>query len=838
MRPSNILVLYRVRLRTRIVQELFAVVGIAVGVALLFASQIASTSLDGSVRQLTRGIVGEMSFQLAARGPEGFDARLLGEVQRLPDVRAAAPVLEQHINVIGPTGRRSVDLIGTDPHFAHLGGPLLRHFTAAQLADQQAFALPVPIARSIGLLSLQSVNLQIGDRVVQGFLGTELLESDIGALVDSPVAVAPLAYAQHLTGMPGRVSRIFLRSYPGRDREVQAELSRLAAGRLNVRPADFDATLFGQAAGPANQSALLFSAISALVGFLFAFNAILLTVPQRRRLVEDLRLDGYPRRAIIEVLLLDALVLGISASLLGLILGDLLSLAVFRTNPGYLSFAFPVGSQRIVTWQSAVIAVGGGLLASCVGVLTPLRWDIFSRLSLGDAERRSNQMWTVGAPAGGLVCLAITTVILIAAPQAAIAGVVVLVLAMLILLPSLVAAIMHVFDCLQQRAMGATAYLALVELRMRANRARSLAIAATGAIAVFGSVAIEGAHRNLQSGLDRAAADLNLVTDIWVSPAGAAGTLATMPFQNRLGGALAHLPGIRSVSLYRGSFLDVGDHRALIVAPPRSDVQPIPASQLAYGNLSEATARIRAHGWVTVSRTFADKYNLEVGKPFTLPSPRPIRLRVAAITTNFGWPPGAIVLNADDYARAWGSSDPSAYLVALKPGVSPAHGQREIEHALSPGSALAVQTARQREENDRATQRQGLSRLTQIATLVLIAAVLAMAAAMGAMIWQRRARLADLKVDGFSAGLLWRALICESGLLLGAGCSAGAVFGLYGQLLLSHALATVTGFPVAFSVGALVAAASLVLVTTVAVLIIAVPGYLATRIRPAIALQD
>ena len=35
------------------VQELLAVLGIAVGVALLFASQVASTSLDGSVRQLT-----------------------------------------------------------------------------------------------------------------------------------------------------------------------------------------------------------------------------------------------------------------------------------------------------------------------------------------------------------------------------------------------------------------------------------------------------------------------------------------------------------------------------------------------------------------------------------------------------------------------------------------------------------------------------------------------------------------------------------------------------------------------------------------------------------------
>ena len=34
---------------------------------------------------------------------------------------------------------------------------------------------------------------------------------------------------------------------------------------------------------------------------------------------------------------------------------------------------------------------------------------------------------------------------------------------------------------------------------------------------------------------------------------------------------------------------------------------------------------------------------------------------------------------------------------------------------------------------------------------MLIAAMLAMGAAMGAMIWQRRSQLADMKVDGFRA---------------------------------------------------------------------------------------
>ncbi len=58
MRLANMLHLYRVRLRSRLLQECFAVVGIAAGVALLFASQIASNSLSSSVAQLSNGIVG------------------------------------------------------------------------------------------------------------------------------------------------------------------------------------------------------------------------------------------------------------------------------------------------------------------------------------------------------------------------------------------------------------------------------------------------------------------------------------------------------------------------------------------------------------------------------------------------------------------------------------------------------------------------------------------------------------------------------------------------------------------------------------------------------------
>jgi putative ABC transport system permease protein len=840
MRPSTIFYLYRVRLRARFVQELLAVVGIAVGVALLFASQVANTSLAGSVTHLTDRLIGKSRLQLTARDPRGFSQLLLTDVELLPGVLAAAPVLQRSVNVIGPRGAESVDLIGVDSRFVSLEGQLLAHVSTVQLSQQKGLALPASVARQIGVGTLQPVLFQVGGRSIHTLVAAVLQASDIGQLVDSPVAIAPLGFAQDLAGMRGRISRILVEPRPGQDRQVERELGRLAKGQLNVSSADFEATVFAQAEGPTTQSTELFSAISALVGFLFAFNAMLLTVPQRRNLISDLRLDGYPPLEIVEVMLFDALVLGMVGSAAGLLLGDLLSHGLLETNPGYLSFAFPVGSLRIVSWQSIALASAGGLLAAIVGVTVPLRHEIFAHQSPTPRRSVGSQTTRVAALLlGGVTGLAITSVILlvgITSIPMAVAAFASLVLAMLLILPLAFAGSVALFDMIQRPVMGVSPRIAVIELQSSSTRARSLAIAATGAIAVFGSVSIEGARQNLQSGLDRVSREMTRVTDIWVSPAGKSNTIATTPFKNNFESMLAGLPGVAQVSIYRGGFLDIGDHRTLVIAPPRSGTRPIPPNQIVSGDLEQATRRLRGGGWVALSQAIASEYRLRIGQPFVLPSPRPTGVRLAAITTNFGWPPGAVILNAEDYSRAWASGDPSAYEVRVGPGVSVATVQREIRYALGASSPLMVQSAYQREQVYRSTQRQGLSRLSEIAALVLIAAALAMAAAMGAMIWQRRPRLAGMKVDGFDQGELWRALLCESALLLGAGCSIGAVFGLYGQLLLSHALVSVTGFPVVFAIGAPIAVGIFAIVTAIAVAIAALPGYLATQVKPA--LQD
>lgn len=834
MRLTDIAYLYLRQSRTRWVQELLAIAGIAVGVALMFASLVASTSLTGSVQQLTSGIVGDSRWQLAARGANGLDASLLDDVLRIDGVRDAAPLLETRALVEGPKGELPVLLVGGDPKFARMGGPLLQLFTSEQIARQRAVALPEPVAQAIGVKYGNNVTVRTGGGSGRPPLAGQLDESEIGSLMHSPVVLVPLAYAQVLSGMRGRVTRIFVQAEPGADAAVHAGLERLAGDRLNVLDARADVAIFEQAAWPTNQSTALFSVFAAGIGFLFALSAVLLTVPRRRRFVSVLRMAGKTSPTIAKVMLFDAAVLGAVGSILGLLLGDLLSRRLFGSVPGYLGFAFPVGSQRIVTWSSITIPVAAGFLAAAIAVLAPMAGTLAPGRSATSSRTPTTLRLPLRLAAGGAGCIVLAALVLLISPTASVGALGILTVALLLVLPltlhGAVAAVMRIGEA----GRSAVPMLAATELRSSSARVRMYALAATGAIAVFASVTIGGAHRDLQRGLDASASQIDANADIWATFSGAPNAFATTPFRVSPAALdrVRAVDGVARVEPYRGGFLDIGDRRTWVLAPPADAPAPVPVKQLERGDVATATARLRAGGWVVVSDKVADQLGVTVGDVVELPTPKPIRLRVAGLSTNLGWPPGAIIVNSDDFARAWGTTEPSGLHVATEPGADSTAVARRVATALSP-APVTIETTLQREQRHFAAAREGLKRLTHIAVLVLGAAIIAMATAMGGVIWQRRPALAQLKVQGFSEGELWRSLLLESAILLGTGCVAGAVFGLGGQVCLSRSLEAITGFPVFYSTGVGIALLVLGIVGVSAIVILAVPGRLAARVSPA-----
>src|SRR5262249_24355213 len=100
---------------------------------------------------------------------------------------------------------------------------------------------------------------------------------------------------------------VLVESEPGSEASVRSQLQRIAGQQLIVAHADQDERLLHQALVPSNQASALFAAISALLGFLFAFNAMLLTVPERRQVIASLRMEGARRSAIVQMDLFQAL---------------------------------------------------------------------------------------------------------------------------------------------------------------------------------------------------------------------------------------------------------------------------------------------------------------------------------------------------------------------------------------------------------------------------------------------------------------------------------------------------------------------------------------------------
>jgi putative ABC transport system permease protein len=829
-------------------QELWAAFGIAVGVALVFSVQIANGSVTVSARQVLEGITGRASLQIAARDPAGFDEALFARVMALGGVARAAPLLEQRAVVVYRGRRVSVDLVGIDRRLPSLGGVATSSYLLAPLFSGHRMILPRAMADGLrlphtatGSGPTQRVSVEVRGRSAPTVVSWVADEGTIGRLADAMLAAASLSDVQALTGLRGRITRILVVPRPGRTQEVRAALDRLAGGRLKVSTLDDELRLLEQASSPNDQATNLFAVISMFVGGLFAFNAMLLTMPERRQVVADLRIQGWRRAQLVQALGFQALVLGLLASVIGLGGGYALALVTSHSPPGYLALAFPLGLQRVVTRDAVLVAFAAGMIATTVAAAQPLG-DLRGRNAVdrayveqdstpGNALDPRARRWMASL---AVVLVTSTSLLLLAMPATTIAGVIALAVATVLALPMMFMGALR----LAEPAAGRSGVLSIATRALRATTLRSLALAATGAVAIVGSVAIEAAHQNLLKGLYRDYREYVSSADIWVANRG--DDLALEPFDDHgISRRVRAVAGVESVRSYYGGLLDLGDRRTWIIARSTDDRPLIPPSQIIHGNLATATARLSAGGWVTVSQQLAAARHLAVGQMIQLPTPTgTVAYRIAATTTNLGWGPGAIVLSSNDYRHAWASDAPSALEVTLAPDADPLATKRKIERALGPDVALQVQTTAERAEHANALARAGLARLSQISHLLLIAAALAMAAAMGTAIWQRRATLAQLRVQGWLPPSIWRTLLAEATLVLACGCFAGLLAGTWGHFLLDRWLQLTTGYPAPFQLAAARALGTCAVVIVAALTIIAIIGWAASRAPHQLATKD
>ena len=227
----NLVWFYRRRVRARAVQELLALVGIAVGVALLFAVQVSNRSLSASIAQLTHGLVGNAQLQLVARGPQGFDERLLNAGWKASTACAPPPrCCRCRSTSWGRDGSRSATLLAADPRLAHLGGR-----SAERLCGRTPRAAcappccPLRWRRALGVRFGESVTLQVHGTTVRRPVGAIVSRGDVGvARRRAAVVIAARRTRSSSTGMER--SRLAHRGAGG-PKPASSGRSRRCAGR-------------------------------------------------------------------------------------------------------------------------------------------------------------------------------------------------------------------------------------------------------------------------------------------------------------------------------------------------------------------------------------------------------------------------------------------------------------------------------------------------------------------------------------------------------------------------------------------------------------------------------
>lgn len=845
--------LYWLRLRTQPAQEALVVAGIAAGVALIFAVEIANTSVPASVRDLVRGIAGPASLEVAARTPEGFDERLASKVDRAPGVLGDAGILDARVTVLGPRGRRALTLFGAEPSVSLIGGTLARRFPTRALesvtpsgeqaapglirrlhgAHVDTIVLPEGAAHALGASTGQLLLVDADGRQVVVLCGGILSTQQFGAAAESPVAIAQLPAAQRITGLAHRLTRILILPERGQEATARRALTGLVGRTLNVRSSDSEVSLLEAATRSSKQVATLFTALSVVVGVLFAYNAMLLSLPERRRHIARLRNQGAYRYELVSLMTLEILAVGVVASLVGLILGDLLSRTVFGSVPSYLAAGFAIGTQRVITPVAVLISVAGGVLATVIAAAGPAIGTLRGRSleSTGESAEALSLGRLSGSVGLAVGIAAITAAIMVALliPGSGLVTVGALAVGLAFVLAPAVPWLIHRSVGAATRLRSPAGYVATVELRAAPTRAT--AVAATSAIAVYAIVAIGGALNDIRRGAEAATRDI-----VGAAPVGVLATrLEDDPFpvqQFQPGPALARLRAVKDVAwteALQGSFLDTDSRRLLVIAKPPDDPNPVPSSQIVAGSAHRAASLFKQGHWAALSAIVASERDLHLGDSFVLPTPSGDEtFRLVATITNYGWPPGAILMNSVDYARLWRTESVTAMRVGLRPGVSAAEGRRIIEESLG-GTGLTVRTAQQDEASVRAVTSQGLIQLGQISTLLLVSAVLAVIAVMFGSIWQRRGRLATLKRLGMSRGELVSTIYLETGIVVLFGCAIGAAFGLAAQPLATQYIRQSTGFPESFSPAFSLGLGTLALSTILAMVATGLLGFLVTR---------
>ena len=402
-------------------QLALAVAGVAIGVAVIVAVDLANASARKAFLLSMEAVTGEATHQVVG-GPLGVDETVYVRLRTQHGFRDVAPVVEGEIEA----GEDELGLFGIDP-FAEQA---LRRFTReagdggtdgdrGQALFRDLLTRPGTVtmsratARSLGVDVGDTFELIANGEARNAYLAAVFADDTVGA---DDLVVADIATAQEWLGREGWLSRIDVRIEPG-DEAALERLGRAlppgarvlnAAGRTRATAELSDGFMTNLAA---------MSLLALLVGLFLIYNSVNFSVLQRRELLGGLRALGMTRRELFALVMGESALVGLIASLaglaLGLALGEKLLLLVSQSiNDFYFRVSATDVDVGALTMSKGLVAgIGAALAASAVPALEAVSFEPRLAMTRSALERKAGRTVGVAAVVGVVTMLAAVAVI-------------------------------------------------------------------------------------------------------------------------------------------------------------------------------------------------------------------------------------------------------------------------------------------------------------------------------------------------------------------------------------------------------------------------------------------
>jgi putative ABC transport system permease protein len=752
-----------------------SVIGVALGVAVVVAIDLSSTSARRSFELATDAVTGQATHHIIG-GPGGLDESLYTVLRADLAFRSSAPVIEARLLL--PDAGRRLGLLGVDP-LAEAG---FRNYAGTGLSDrallatmmQENAALMVESsARDLGLSIGDTLHVVVGGRqqtlTLAGTLepGNELQRRGLENLL-----LVDISTAQELLGFEGKLSRIDLIVPEGelgseRLAELRSQLPAAVAIERSQSRTETAAEL--TRAFRLNIQAL--SLLALLCGGFLIYNSVTFSVVIRRRLFGTMRALGVTRGQILRIVLIEAVVVGLCGTLLGLFLGSFLARALIGMVAQTITdFYFSVSVTRMPV-EPLVIArgLGLGLIASVLAGLRPAleatRVSPRRALMRSELERASEQNAKLAAIFGVAMIVAGTLLLLLAGKSIGVSfgAFFIFLLGCALLTPQTV---LQAGRWLA-RPLGASLGMVgrMAGRGLAANISRTgVAVAALMlalAVSIGVGVMISGFRSTVERWLSAALpADLYFLSE----DAGNDSMPSTAITDDWIV-AISARPEIARVNTLRRSRVR-SPHGELLLVAIDIDQRSHEAFDLKHGSQEKAWRAFYGGSGVLISEALAFRTDLELGSSLGLDTAQGRRsLEVVGIFYDYSTDRGYVLMDLERYRELWndqGITGASAFLH------DPAELDRiadQIRSEIPGDSPLIVRTDRSlREESllvfDRTFRITGVLR-----SLTTIVAMIGILGALMALQFERSRELGLLRASGLTRRQLWMLVITQTGLI-------------------------------------------------------------------------